>query len=55
MTTVASRSADEATRGTRPLAAKAAAARWVWRSLTYLKVQPFRHRPVELVETGLTA
>ena len=26
---------------------------WAWRSLTYLKVQPFRHRPVELVETGL--
>ncbi len=28
---------------------------WVWRSLAYLKVQPLRHRPVELVETGLPA
>jgi uncharacterized protein len=24
---------------------------WVWRSLAYLKIQPFRHRPVEPVET----
>jgi uncharacterized protein len=28
---------------------------WAWRSLAYLKIQPFRHRPVELVETGLPA
>jgi uncharacterized protein len=28
---------------------------WVWRSLIYLRVHPFRNRPVELVETGLPA
>jgi uncharacterized membrane protein YeiB len=28
---------------------------WVWRSLTYLDVQPFRHRPDQLAETGLLA
>jgi uncharacterized protein len=28
---------------------------WAWRSLAYLKIQPFRHRPVEPVETGTLA
>jgi uncharacterized protein len=28
---------------------------WAWRSLAYLKVLPFRNRPVELVEIGLPA
>jgi uncharacterized protein len=28
---------------------------WAWRSLAYLKFQPFRHRPDELVELGLPA
>jgi uncharacterized protein len=28
---------------------------WAWRSLAYLKIQPFRHQPVESVETGTPA